>query len=249
MRIHVLGNGVMAGAMIEALINGKFEVVVVGRNEAKLSKFKELGLQIETYGANYDITGKNIILAFKPHAISDMKQILKGNAQNCISVLAMSKFENLDFIKAKNFALCMPNIAAKFCASITPYIFRGENDGEISQILSSFGKIVRVENYTEFDTAGVISGCAPAFLALTAEAIANGGVKNGLKSVVSRELVSGLFSSIHALLEQKHPAIIKDEICSPGGTTIEGVCVLEQKSVRDAFISAISASVNKSKFK
>ena len=78
MRIHVLGNGVMAGAMIEALINGKFEVVVVGRNEAKLSKFKEFGLHIETYGANYDITGKNIILAFKPHAIADMKQILKG---------------------------------------------------------------------------------------------------------------------------------------------------------------------------
>ena len=241
MRIHVLGNGVMASAMIEALINSKFEVVVVGRNEQNLSKFKEIGLQIQTYGASYDITDKNIILAFKPHAISDMKQILRGNAQNCISVLAMSKFENLDFIKAKNFALCMPNIAAKFGASITPYIFRGENDGEISQILGSFGKIVKVENYAEFDTAGVISGCAPAFLALTAEAIANGGVKNGLKSMVC--------NSIGTLLERKHPAIIKDEICSPGGTTIEGVCVLEQKSVRDAFISALSASVNKSKFK
>ena len=247
MRVHVLGNGVMATAMILALVKSGFEVVVVGRNFDKLSKFRDLSLQTEIYGESYDISDKNVILAFKPYALSEMKNILKGNARNCVSVLAGTKFEALNFIKAKNFALCMPNIAAKFGSSITPYVFRGDDDSEICEILGALGSFIRLENYDEFDTAGVISGCAPAFLAVVAEALSNGGVKEGLKANVARKLVSGLFDSVSSLLAEKHPAIIKDEICSPAGTTIEGVNTLEDRAIRSAFISAISASVKKTK--
>ena len=247
MRVYVLGNGVMATAIIEALVFANVEVIVVGRNFEHLLKFRDLNLKTEIYGESYDITDKNVILAFKPYALSDMKNILVGNARNCISVLAGTKFEALNFIKAKNFALCMPNIAAKFRSSITPYIFRGESDSKICDILGMLGSFIRLENYDEFDTAGVISGCAPAFLAVVAEALSNGGVKEGLKIQTSQKLVAGLFTSISSLLANKHPAIIKDEICSPSGTTIEGVNVLEDKAIRSAFISAIGASVKKTK--
>jgi len=248
MQLFVLGNGVMASAMIEAL-KADYEITVVGRSDERLAKFRDFGLKTELYNGTYDISNKNIILAFKPYALGELLPKFSGQAKNCISVLAGVKFGDLSALKTQNLAVCIPNIAAKFGKSVTPYMFKGADDAEILRILDHFGSSVRVSSEMEFDTAGVISGCAPAYLMLAAEALANGGVAKGLKSEISLNLVRGLFESASVLLKEKHPAIIKDEICSPNGTTIEGVKVLEEFAVRSAFINAISASVEKTKTK
>ena len=247
MQIYILGNGAMASAMAIGL-KDKFEVIVVGRSEKKLENLANLGFKTEIYGSNYDISGKNIILAFKPYALGDMAKILCGRARICISVLAMSNLEKLSVINSEKTCVCMPNIAAKFKSSVTPYFteHNGKFDDEIYEILSEFGKAVRLENEKDMAIAGVLSGCVPAFLAMTAESLANGGVKCGLKKEISANLVGGVFESSAKLLENMHPSLLKESVCSPAGTTIEGVFELEKHGIRSAFASAVVKSYEKS---
>lgn len=237
----------MASAMAIGL-KDKFEVIVVGRSEKKLENLANLGFKTEIYGSSYDINNKNIILAFKPYALGDMAKILRGKARICISVLAMSNLEKLSVINSEKTCVCMPNIAAKFKSSVTPYFaeFDGKFDDEIYEILSTFGKAVRVENEKDMACAGVLSGCVPAFLAMAAESLANGGVKCGLKKEISASLVSGVFKSSAKLLENMHPSLLKESVCSPAGTTIEGVLELEKHGIRSAFASAVIKSFEKS---
>ncbi|NLK66226.1 MAG: pyrroline-5-carboxylate reductase [Campylobacteraceae bacterium] len=243
MQIHILGNGAMATALALGL-RDKFEIIIVGRSEANLAKFKELGIKTEIYGSSYDIENKNIILAFKPYALKEMSGVLEGKASLCISVLAMTKLGDLDVIDAKVKAATMPNIAAEFKASITPY-FTNDDDTIIREILDTFGNSERVFSDDELRVAGVMSGCVPAYLALVAEALSNAGVKEGLKADISLNLARGVFASATKLLEHSHPALIKERICSPKGTTIEGVVELERQGVRGAFIEAFHKSSNK----
>ena len=244
MQIHILGNGAMASAMALGL-KDKFDLIIVGRSKEKLENLANLGFKTEIYGQNYDISGKNIILAFKPYALGDMAKILRGKARICISVLAMTNLEKLNAINSEKFAVCMPNIAAKFKSSVTPY-FTNDDDSEIYEILSAFGKAVRLENEKDMACAGVLSGCAPAFLAMVAESLANGGVKCGLKKEIAANLTSGVFESSAKLLETMHPSLLKESVCSPGGTTIEGVLELEKMGIRSAFASAVVKSFEKS---
>lgn len=243
-KIYILGSGAMAKAMALGLKNSGFNVVLVSRAKLDFEGFKESlkGVENELYGSNYDIEGKDIILAFKPYALSDVASKLSGKAKRVLSVLARTDLASIkEAIKAQNHAICMPNLAAAKNASITPFL----GDESLSEIISGFGKAVKVESKGEFDAAGIISGCAPAFLALVAEALANGAVKGGVRAKDAHELVSGLFDSVRALLASSHPALLKESVCSPAGTTIEGVAKLEEKGVRSAFIEAVTTSLNK----
>lgn len=239
MRIYILGNGAMGSAMAYGL-RDKFEVILVGRSKDSLAKFSEF--KTEIYGSSYDISDKNIILAFKPYALKDMTSILKGRANLCISVLAMTNLADIKGVLSKAYCVCLPNIAAKYKASTTAY-YTDSSDELITDILNSFGKAVRVENESELRVAGALAGCVPAYLAVVAEALANGGVKEGLKKEISLNLVNSVFNSTAKLLKNYHPALLKELVCSPKGTTIKGVYELEKSSVRGAFMDALSASV------
>ncbi|EOI0716744.1 pyrroline-5-carboxylate reductase dimerization domain-containing protein, partial [Campylobacter jejuni] len=115
-------------------------------------------------------------------------------------------------------------------------------ENEILDILKTFGSAYKLDNEIQMNAAMAISGCAPAFLALIAESIANAGVYEGLSKELSLNLTRSLFKSSNALLEHEHPAIIKENICSPGGVTIKGIKILEQKGIRGSFFEAINAS-------
>ena len=93
--------------------------------------------------------------------------------------------------------------------------------------------------------ATAIAGSGPAFLALVAEGIADGGVKAGLARPHCNTLVQGLFESVASLLEHNHPAIIKDSVQSPGGTTAAGSAELEENGVRSSMIKAVGKAYEK----
>ena len=99
------------------------------------------------------------------------------------------------------------------------------------------------------DAASAVSGCGPAFAYLFLEALADGGVACGLprdKAVAyAAQMLAG--SAKMVLESGKHPGALKDAVCSPGGTTIEGVRVLEEAGFRGAVMDAIDACVQKSK--
>lgn len=243
-KIYILGSGAMAKAMAHGLKTSGFGVVLVSRSKIDFSAFGELldGVENELYGESFDIEGKDVILAFKPYALSEVAPKLKGKAKRLLSVLARTDLEAIKAaVKARDYAICMPNLAAAKNASITPFM----GNESLAEMIEGFGKAVQVGSKAEFDAAGVISGCAPAFLALVAEALANGAVRGGVRAKDAHELVSGVFASVTALLGSAHPALLKESVCSPAGTTIEGVAKLEEKGVRSAFIEAVTASLNK----
>jgi len=94
-----------------------------------------------------------------------------------------------------------------------------------------------------------LSGSGPGFIALVVEALADGGVKAGLPRQLALALAVETLSGTGALLEQtgEHPAQIKDRVSSPGGTTIAGLAVLEQRGVRGALIDAVVAAASRAK--
>ncbi|EAI8623687.1 pyrroline-5-carboxylate reductase [Campylobacter lari] len=239
--IYILGNGAMASAIAKGL-EDTYKVVIVARD---LKKASGLNLKVLSYD-ELDMDNKNIILAFKPYALEEVAVKLKGKARWLISVLANTTFERLHCIDAQNYVKIMPNTAAEFKASTTAYLM--EKDlfkDEILSLLNTFGKAISLQNEKEFDIAMVLSGCAPAFLALVAESLANAGVKNGLKNELSYELTRASFESFSALFNRAHPAIIKEKICSPAGVTIKGIEALEKRALRGAFFEAFNASLNK----
>lgn len=115
-------------------------------------------------------------------------------------------------------------------------------------LLASVGHVHEADESLMNAVTG-LSGSGPGFVALLVEALADGGVKAGLPRALALSLAVETLSGTAALLEQtgEHPAQIKDKVSSPGGTTIAGLAVLEQRGVRGALIDAVVAAATRAK--
>jgi pyrroline-5-carboxylate reductase len=235
--ITIIGNGKMALAIAKGL-NG--EVEVVGRDEKKLTEFcKKSGAKKYYLLNKFDITNKTIILATKPYALESLS--LKGTAKEVISIMAGKKIDEITkYIKSEIYSRAMPNVGAVNQASTTA-IFGSDT---AFKIFSKIGTAIKVNSEKELDIATAIAGSGPAFLALIAEAIADGGVLCGMSRELSYEFTKGLFKSFASLNEK--PANIKDAVMSPAGTTATGIEKLEENGIRNAFIKAIKGAYEKS---
>ena len=118
---------------------------------------------------------------------------------------------------------------------------------EAIAIFNAIGSTLWVNSEKELDIATALAGSGPAYLALIAEALCDGAVKQGLKRNDAISLMHGLFDGFGALIQDEHPALLKDGVMSPGGTTAAGYAALEKGKVRDGCINAIEAAYLKTK--
>ena len=247
MKLTLIGNGIMAQSLARGLIKNH-EVEIIGRDGDKLKAIQEKipQITIKVLEDNEDISGKNIIFCVKPYALQSVSARLSGNANMFFSILAGTKLETLKKqIKAKHYIRTMPNVAASVQNSMTT--ITGDNEAKLvaTEIFSSIGQVIWVNTEDQLDIATAVAGSGPAFLALIAEALADGAVKAGLERHLSTQLVQGLFSGTASLLKHSHPAIIKDSVMSPGGTTAAGYAKLEESGVRNAMIKAVEEAHKK----
>ncbi len=249
MKLTLIGNGVMAEALALGLVS-KYEIEVLGRNEQNLAKLKTKIPQIETklLGSNANIDDKNIIFCVKPYAFESVCAGLEGEANTVYSILAgTSLYEIRKQIEAKNYVRTMPNIAAQTGNSMTSLVGDEAVRNEALDIFSSIGNVLWLNTEKQLDIASAIAGSGPAFLALIAEGLTDGGVNAGLERSHCASLVEGLFASFSSLIAKYHPTIIKDKVTSPGGTSIAGVTALEDHKVRAAMINAVNLTYEKTK--
>ncbi|MBA1433233.1 MAG: pyrroline-5-carboxylate reductase [Epsilonproteobacteria bacterium] len=245
--ITFIGNGNMALSIAKGL-KEQYTLEVVGRNQQKLDTFEaKIGITIKkALLDDFDITDKTVILCVKPANVKELSQKLQGQAAVLYSVLAGTKLEKLrKHFKARSYVRAMPNLAASVGASMTTLTGDTACKEEAEKLFSAIGSTHWLGSEKEIDIATALAGSGPAYLALVAEALADGAVKQGLKREDALAIMRGLFDGFGALIQDMHPAILKDGVMSPGGTTAAGYGALEEGNVRSACISAIEKAYKK----
>ncbi len=247
--ITFVGNGNMALSIAKGL-KGKYTIEVVGRNMKKLDAFEEaLGTQINKYLLDaFDMTDKTILLCIKPANVEDVASILKGTARVIFSVLAGTSLEKLEkHFNTQAVVRTMPNLAASVGRSMTTLTGDAKFKQEAHTLLGAIGQTLWVDSEKEIDIATALAGSGPAYLALVAEALADGAVKQGLKREHAMAAMRGLFAGFGELIQEVHPSLLKDSVMSPGGTTAAGYAALEDGNARAAFMNAIEQAYKRAK--
>ncbi|PAF49384.1 pyrroline-5-carboxylate reductase [Helicobacter sp. 12S02232-10] len=252
-----VGYGNMAKAIALGIANSNLKDIyrfeITGRNPQKAQKFLEenhLTGEAKIYDPSLgiDVDGKIVILCIKPYALESFKY--KGNANSVYSVMAGVNIDTLkQHIISANYVKAMPNVGARYQKSSTAVYMEGNIAEEAKKIISSFGCAVFVDSESLVDASIATGGSSPAFLALVAQALIDAGVREGLKREDALSLVRTTFEGFSHLLCEQSPDQIISSITSPGGTTIEGLFVLEDRAVRGAFIQACHEAVLKCKKK
>jgi len=244
MEILLIGAGNMGFAMLKGLQN--YDITVVEKNKNRIDFLKKEFNNLKVLNDIPKIDNKIVILAIKPQSLDSLK--IEGNAKALISILAGTKISKLkEKISSKYYIRAMPNIAAVNLKSVTSLTGDLEFKDKAMQILSTIGKAIWLNSEKELDIATALGGSAPAWLAIVAEALADGAVNMGLSRDKSYEYLGALFEGVGSVLQNTAPSKFKDMVSSPGGTTIAGIEVLEDYKIRAAFIKAIRASYEKTK--
>ncbi|MDO5346784.1 MAG: pyrroline-5-carboxylate reductase [Lachnospiraceae bacterium] len=189
-----------------------------------------------------------ILVAVKPYlveqVVSPLKELLKGKV--LLSVAAGWDFVRYQSIldDSTRHLFIMPNTPALVGEGVL--LLEETNsltEEEFQQAKNWFGAVgtVKVLPSSLMDIGGTVSSCAPAFLSLVVEAMADGGVMYGLPRQTAYELASQAMAGTGKMILQRalHPGQLKDMVCSPKGSTILGVASLEKNGLRNAMISAI----------
>jgi pyrroline-5-carboxylate reductase len=223
----------------------EYKIEVVGRSMEKLNVFGErLGVAIKKSVMNgFNIDGKCVILCVKPYNVEEVGTLLKGEAATLYSILAGTKILTLtQHIKAKSYIRAMPNLGASVGASMTTITGDEEYKNDAIELFGTIGQTLWLNSQEEIDIATAVAGSGPAYLAMVAQALSDGAVKEGLKRDDANALMRGLFKGFGELIQNEEAPHIKDSVMSPAGTTAYGCYELEKSSVKSAFMDAIAAA-------
>ncbi len=260
--IGFIGLGNMAKAMIGGILqNGLIQpenIIGSAPTESTRTQVKEQ-YGIRTTSSNVEATrgADLVVLAVKPIVlpivIEEIRDVIDEN-QRILSVAAgkTTKWLTDQFEHPVKIIRCMPNTPAlvqEGCSAICRSSTVSQEElEEVIRIMSSCG-IAEVVNENLMDTVGAVSGAAPAYVFMFLEALADAGVKGGMpRQQAYRFAAQTVLGSAKLMLETgKHPGELKDMVCSPGGTTIEGLEALEKGAFRGTIMSAIDAAIEKSR--
>lgn len=257
MKIGCIGTGAMGGAIMRAICK-KYDV----KNIKVTDKNVELGKAFanET-GATFVSTNKEVLdadyifLAVKPQFLSDVFAEIAGSIPTNAVIISMAagvKLEKLENWAPKaRFVRMMPNVCAQIGQAMTAITYKenikAEEAATVKEILSSAGKVEQVPEKL-MDCVTAVSGSGPAFVFMFIEALADAAVRCGMpRSQAYTYAAQTVYGSAGMVLENgQHPAVLKDMVCSPAGTTIEGVTALEKNNFRNAVIEAVTAACDRS---
>jgi pyrroline-5-carboxylate reductase len=258
--ISFVGGGRMAEALISGVLSAggyKAEQIhVADPDTARLDQLKQqYGVQISATNHEAVVSGDVIVLAVKPQVTAAvLKEIGEGLAKRLvISVVAGVPLKRITEACGPRSRVirAMPNTPAMVGEGMTALAIGPDiQAAEVAiarNIFESVGKVVPVEERL-MDAVTGLSGSGPAYVFLLIEALTDGGVKMGLPrdtaGLLAAQTVLGTARMV--LKTGQHPARLKDQVTSPGGTTIAGLHRLEQGGLRGLLIDAVEAATKRS---
>jgi pyrroline-5-carboxylate reductase len=260
--LGVIGGGIMGEALIARLLDqGIFapEAVLVSDPQAARREVLHQRYGVQTTDDNQAVidAAETVLLAIKPQMLGAVAAPLKFPQREkpplLLSILAGVTLARLE----KEFlgwavVRAMPNTPATVGAGVTALAageaVSAEQRSQARTIFASVGTVVEVPE-SQMDAVTALSGSGPGYIALVVEALADGGVAVGLPRNVALELAIATVRGTGELLHQGdlHPAVLKDRVTSPGGTTIAGIGALEAGGLRSALIEAVRAAYGRSR--
>lgn len=242
MIVGFVGSGNMAAAMARGW-SGEFEQMLF--SDSGSGRALALALELDGEPAdNAAIAARAdfVVLAVKPAKLEAAAAEL-GEAKVVVSLLGATALERIAaaFPQAKA-VRAMPNVGVEVRRGVL--CLAGEAPLEVRAKLELLGHVVDLPD-AEFDAATAVMGCAPAYLALAVEAIADAGAADGLDPALSRELVVETAVGTAELLRRHDPAAVRRAVASPGGSTEAGLEALDAAGGRAAFEAAVRASLER----
>lgn len=251
--------------MAEAILSGVLSASLADPSEVRVGepvvercKYLHQQYGVEAGQSNSDAAqdAQLVVLAVKPQDLQAVFGQLTGRlgpGQPVLSIVAGAKMASLaQGLEHTSIIRVMPNTPAQIGQGMSLWTCSTEVDKssrELGQsILETVGKEIYVDDEKYLDMATALSGSGPAYVFLIIEALIDAGVYVGLPRDVARTVaLQTLYGSTRLVMETgKHPAALKDMVVSPGGTTAEGLQVLERAGVPAAFVEAVNAAYQKS---
>ena len=262
LRVAVLGAGKMGGILVQAFLRSALfapdnMVATVAHSARAWALSKQFGISVTTDNWEAANNADVILLGVKPQQMGD---VVRGIASALtpdkllISFAASVKTSAIEAASGGKIAVirAMPNTPAMVGAGVTA-ICRGRfaSDEQLAlarQIFDTVGRAVVVDE-KHMDAVTGLSGSGPAFLYIIIEALAEAGVNVGLPRDIATLLASQTtFGAAKMVLETgSHPALLKDEVTTPGGCTVDGILELEEGGLRVTLIKAVKRATERAR--
>ena len=259
-KILFIGAGRMATAIAGGMVNKNYKsesIAAYDINELACQKFTEattvcaVSENIEKYITQADV----VFLAVKPQflagAVGQVSELLKSKL--IISIVAGVSLEKLQNLTgSERLVRVMPNTPAlvgKGCSGFTvSEAVSLEEEEFCKSILDSVGISFKLPEKL-MDAVTAVSGSGPAYVFEFADSLAEGGVACGLPAELSMEMAIATLEGAAAMLKETkiHPSILKDQVTSPGGTTMRALQYMDSKEFRNILIKAVEAACERSK--
>ncbi len=251
-----IGCGNMGGALAKAVAKSisPNEILISDKDSKKVADFSdEIGVSV---GSSIDVASEceYIFLGVKPQLLGvvfdEIRPSLEGRKDSFVLVsmaagISIKKIKELSGGEYPTIRI-MPNMPASVGEGMILYCIDGvssaQTDGFL-QLMSKAGKLCGLDEKL-IDAGSAVSGCGPAFAFMFIEALADGGVQCGLPRDKATLLAAQTLLGASSMVLQSgvHPEALKDAVCSPGGTTIEGVHALESGGFRASASEAVIAA-------
>jgi pyrroline-5-carboxylate reductase len=259
-KIVLIGPGVMAEAMIAGLLRQKLadprNIIASGPREERGDELhKKYGIKVTTDNASAVHEADVVVLSVKPQRLSEVMKGLKGIRPDALvlSIIAGASIKKISTgLKHKSIVRSMPNTPGQIGEGITVWAASKDVSDEQQKmarsILSAMGEEVYVEDESYLDMATALSGSGPAYVFLFTEALIDAGVHMGFPRRIAEQLVLQTIKGSASFYQgaSRHPATLRNQVTSPGGTSAEALYYLEKAGFRTAISRAVWAAYQRS---
>ncbi len=253
--VGFIGAGNMGGAIISKLVDiDAYNIYVSRKNRTALKNMAGITACENNCNAVQEVT----FLAVKPNmfkeVINEIKDIAKEKNSIIVSMaagLTIGSIKSMFGFDVKIVRI-MPNVNAAVGKSTTAIcrnnMVSDEEYDFVKNIMACVGNVMEVDE-TRFSVFSAIAGCSPAYVYAFIDALARGAQKMGMNKKLAIDIAASAVegSAYYLSLSDEHPQVLVDKVCSPGGTTIEGLCTLEEYKFTAGVVRAVENIVNKDK--